>query len=228
MSTLLPDPNDWHRNVGSPGNPVSYLHEYAVGILWDRLSLGLGDRSPISGTVQGDVRVVMANGETSGNLLADGVEHVVLPDSLQPIGGYIPDLALMNADYQPVRVIEVAVTSYCSPEKVAALTNRGVEVIEVVVRNEQDLRLLCHAPFEGSKLIEDGNLKFSQTTRYKSIKGPDKEIDSLIATIVAASPHKRRELVQVLDELRSLGSLFPLSKKNPKAQLLQNADDNDA
>ena len=227
MSTLLPDPNDWHRNVGSPGNPVSYLHEYAVGLLWDRLSLALEDRSLISGKVHGDVRVVMANGETSGNLLADDVDKVVLPDSLQPIGGYIPDLALMNADYRPVRVIEVEVTSPCSSEKVQALEKRGVEVIEVQLRNEQELRWLCFAPESADKLYfrpemrEPGSLppQYGRTQRQA-----DKEIDSLISIIFRASPAKRRKLVQVLDQLGSLHSLFPLSRKNPKAQLFRDAN----
>ena len=127
---------EWDRNVGSPAFPVSFLHEYAVGLLWDALHNNDA------------VAVKKIDGSISGNL-KEGVDRVVIPDSMQPIGGCIPDLALLDKDLRPVRVIEVVVTSPPTSKKMAKLEqlqNRDVEVVQVPVRNEDELKALVPSP----------------------------------------------------------------------------------
>jgi hypothetical protein len=36
MEPLLPE-DEWTKNVGSESYPVSFRHEYAVGLIWDLL-----------------------------------------------------------------------------------------------------------------------------------------------------------------------------------------------
>ena len=36
MEPLLPE-DEWTKNVGSESYPVTFLHEYAVGLIWDLL-----------------------------------------------------------------------------------------------------------------------------------------------------------------------------------------------
>ena len=130
--------SEWSKNVGTQAFPVSFLHEYAVGLLWDLLH---GSEAVVVKTIHGSM---------SGNLL-EGVDRVVIPDSMQPIGGCIPDLGLLDKDLRPVRVIEVVVTSQPTPakmEKLEQLEKRGVEVVQVPVRNEEDLKALV--PSKGS------------------------------------------------------------------------------
>ena len=95
---------EWSRNVGTAAFPVSFLHEYAVGLLWDALQN------------ESEVFVKTIDGTKSGNL-KEGVDKVVIPDAMQPIGGCIPDLALLDKNLRPVCVIEVVVSSPPTPSK---------------------------------------------------------------------------------------------------------------
>ena len=111
---------------------MSFLQEYAVGLLWDKLH----GRDPV---------VVTTMEGTESSDLRQGVDRVVIPDSMQPIGGCIPDLALLDKDLRPVRIIEVIVTSPPTDEKtekLERLKERGVEVVLVPVRNEEELKTL--------------------------------------------------------------------------------------
>ena len=67
---------DWRRNVGTEAFPVSFLHEYAVALIYDRLIVGH------------DVQLPLIDGERSENVM-EGVGHVNFPDSLQAIGGQL-------------------------------------------------------------------------------------------------------------------------------------------
>ena len=69
MSQMLSG-QEWRRNVGTEAYPVSFLHEYAVALIYDQLILG------------SDVQLPLLNGERSGNVM-EGVGHVNFPDSLQ-------------------------------------------------------------------------------------------------------------------------------------------------
>ena len=89
---------EWSRNVGTDAFPVSFLHEYAVGLIWDMLHSG-----------EGLVQLPLLDGSLTSNLM-DGVDKVIIPDALQSIAGYIPDISLLQ-DSRPIRCIEIVVTN---------------------------------------------------------------------------------------------------------------------
>ena len=209
---------EWSANVGTPGFPVSFLHEYAVGLLWDRLQ------------GRDEVIVKTLDGCMSDNLL-NGVDRVVIPDSMQPIGGCIPDLALLDKELRPVRIIEVIVTSPPTSEKMEKLTSlkqRGVEVILVPVRNEEELKALIPSEVHGKaqrwayvwshKVLEQmGIINIPRQQMITSGQShADAKVKELIKALVECKPETRRQLVRVLQELDSLESRYPLSPKNPK------------
>ena len=227
MSNQMLPGTEWDRNVGSPAYPVSFLHEYAVGLLWDALH---GDDAVAVKTIDGSIY---------GNL-KEGVDRVVIPDSMQPIGGCIPDLALLDKDLRPVRVIEVVVTSPPTSEKMAKLEqlqNRGVEVVQVPVRNEDELKALIPSQNDGLKpkwayawnaTIFDQvgiiNIPRQQQIR-RTQQGADGKVQELIHALIGCQPETRRQLVKVLEELDSLESRYPLSPKNPNRIIQSNGDD---
>lgn len=192
---------EWSQNVGTHAFPVSFLHEYAVGLLWDALH------------TNHSVTVKTMDGSMSDNLM-HGVERVVIPDSMQPIGGCIPDLALLDKDLRPVRVIEVVVTSPPTEdkaEKLNLLEQRGVEVVLVPVRNEEELKALVPTPIDGQKITWSYGLR-----RRIRPGGPDSKIEELIDALIHCLPETRRKLVRMMEELDSLESCYPLSPNNPK------------
>ena len=215
--SLLPE-GEWNKNVGTPGFPVTFLHEYAVGLLWDRLENG------------GPVVVKQLDGSMSGDLI-EGGDRVVIPDSMQPIGGVIPDLAVLDKSLRPVRVIEVVVTSPPSEEKRAklkTLQERGVDVVLVPVRNEEELMGL--APSEADTLRPNWAYQWTpkildemriinrprQSQMRSQQRGFDKQIMQFMEALVGCEPDTRRQLVKVLQGLENLDSLYPLSPANPK------------
>ena len=218
MSNQMLSEDEWARNVGTAAFPVSFLHEYAVGLLWDVLQ------------TEDEVVVKTIDGNASGNL-REGVERVVIPDAMQPIGGCIPDLALLDRNLLPVRVVEVVVTSPPTPskkEKLDKLQERGVEVVIIPVRNEEELKGLAPSKFDGSKpdwayqwnhklLDQIGIINIPrQDGIIRGQRGADRQVEELIKTLVMCRPDVRRRLAKVLQEIDSLDSCYPLSPKNPK------------
>ena len=210
---MLPEA-EWSRNVGTPAFPVSFLHEYAVGLLWDRLH----DRDAVV--------VKTMDGEMSGDLKA-GVDRVVIPDSMQPIGGCIPDLALLDRDLRPVRVIEVVVTSPPTDEKLEKLRRleeRGVQVVLVPVRNEEELRGLVPVDKDSGRINWASGWDARRSGFQRNYDGT---VGALIEALIHCTPQVRQRLVRILDELGNLESLYPLSPDNPKGQDLRNGAGNE-
>lgn len=218
MSKQMLTEAEWSRNVGTPASPVSFIHEYAVGLLWDMLQ---GKDTVVIKTIDGTM---------SGNLI-QGVDRVVIPDSMQPIGGCIPDLALLDKDLRPVRVIEVVVSSPPTEEKLnklKRLEQRGIEVVQVPVRNEDELKALISSVPNGRKpkwAYEWSATVFAQMgiiniPRQQDIRreqsSADSKVKELITALIQCKPETRRQLVKVLEELDSLESCYPLSPTNPK------------
>lgn len=211
---MLPE-KDWYKNIGTGMHPVSLIHEYAVGLLWDALQSG--ER----------VVVKTMDGSMSSDL-AQGVETVVIPDDMQPIGGCVPDLALLDKDLRPLRVIEVVVTAPPTGEKrkkLETLQERGVEVVLVPVRTEEDLKALV-AP-EKAKPKWSHKLTHAQIdiqhrramTHNQSVA--NKQVQGLLKALVECSPEVRRQAVKVLQGMDSSESLYPLSPSNPKRDLIE-------
>ena len=206
-----------HRNVGTPMNPVSYLHQRTVALLYDELTRPEVDEPVVS------VRLT-PGGEWSHNL-REGVKSVKVPGEWDAVGGIIPDLILYGAEgSKPLRIIEVVTTNppdAAKQEKLGVLERRGVDVVIVTMKKESDLLDLCKRTTE---------LRFSSLTRKDRVRnayaadrigGMEQQVEQLIAAIVNCSPAMRRRLVQVLSELETLESLYPIRPGNPLKNLLE-------
>ena len=219
---------DTSKNIGTVGNPVSWLHQRAVAILYDALT-----HEQIKGPLDAkgwvdDVRAHLTpGGELSGNLRA-GVAKVVIPGEWDSVGGIEPDLICKGEEDTPVRIIEVIVTSpptAAKRSKLEALKRRGVDVVEIEVRTEKDLLNLCWVP---AKFAYLGDIRFDlgyvaerdKSLQYEKRKKPVLE---LIASIRDCPPKLRRQLAEVLLGLCSLDSAYPVAADNPLRELLQSA-----
>ena len=159
----------WNKVISAPhnityGGAASYLHEYAVAFLFDLLTKHLN-----SG--RGDVRVVMANGEVSGNLL-EGVIYIDIPDDLTAVGGSYPDIVLKDAGQKPLRVVEIERSHTTPGNKIAELEKRGVNVICIRVQEPDDLKVLCWQPLP--RFAPDLEVDFSRHKIHPSRIGSGK------------------------------------------------------
>ncbi len=218
MSKQMLSEAEWSRNVGSQAFPVSFLHEYAVGLLWDRLH---GSEPVIVTKMDGNV----------SDDLKEGADRVVIPDSMQPIGGCIPDLALLDKDLRPVRVVEVVVTSPPTGdkmEKLERLMQRGVDVVLIPVRNEEEIKSLVPISNDTRKpnwayswrpwvFDQMGIINYPRQSSIQTAqRTADSKITELISALIQCKPETRRQLSRVLEDLDSLEARYPLSPKNPK------------
>ena len=220
MTTTTSNGNDPHRNVGTQGYPVTWLHERAIALLYDELQEGLLTRA--------EVRVRLNNdGEFSDNLL-DGVASVKVPSDLTPIGGMQPDLALYDQSGEPVRTIEVVVTSPPDAGKVKRLKERGVDVVIVRVESADVLKNLCWVP---KSLIFSRNIRFDppeggsvfypRIDKREQQSRADHTVEELTKSLIRCSPKVRRDFLEVLKGIDSLESFCPVSPNNPKKDILQ-------
>lgn len=229
-----------NRNVGTEGYPVSALHEYAVGLIFDRLK-----RDPKEVTSgESDVRLTMVNGEMSVNLL-EGVERVTIPNTLSAIGGFVPDIALFNQDNDPIRVIEVVTTSEPTEKKREFFKAHDISIIEVPCRTASDLYGLVRQvepihPGEGRTTdgyivrpnewqpwayrrdIREGGVNYRPERNPAHIQhDADSRIVALLNDLAYSTPHIRREFLRVIrDELPTIESQLPLRRDNPKWGIL--------
>ena len=221
---LLSD-KDWRRNVGSEAFPVSFLHEYAVALIYDQLIFG------------SEVHLPLLDGDRSANVM-EGVGHVNCPDSLQAIGGYLPDIALYDSYFRVLRVIEVVVTKPVPNAKLKSLEKRGVEVLQVPVRNEDEIRAINPSAdvdkpqwwpkFQrDEKAFKDARQKLGmnwQRSRQQRIlsgqEDADRAINQLMGNLSRCSPEVRRQFVTWLEHIDSLESLYPIRQENPKREVL--------
>ena len=218
---------EWFQNVGSEGYPVSFLHEYAVGLIWDLLQSGAAP-----------IHLPLLDGTQSVNLM-EGVDKVIIPDALQSIAGFIPDISMLK-DSRPIRCIEVVVTNPVRDQKVAAIRNLGVELLQVPVRNETELRSLFAATPEPKRmwwakrhetnerkgetlyLADKRRIGFSWRGSPSSWqRQADKEILELMDNLYWCSPEVRRQFLACLHDMNSLESLYPIRPDNPKYESLQ-------
>ena len=84
---------DWAKNVGTNGNPVSYLHERAVALLYDELK------------TNDEVRVRLADGTLSHNI-REGMAELKVPGEWDQVGGVVPDLIMYGADKTSYRALD--------------------------------------------------------------------------------------------------------------------------
>ena len=180
------------------------IHERAVAMikqaLYGNYTAFGGLRPQRVGTVPVYVRHTPGVDNWSANL-ADGVASVKVPDpDWDTVGGIIPDLILYNSDGKPHRLIEVIDTSAPTNGKRAKLDQlqrRGVDVVEVTVHTEDDLKAM---------FWEEPPTQY----RYSDNKYRNQSVEDFIAAVLASSPATRRKLVDILNGLDTLESLYPV------------------
>lgn len=204
------------RNVGTPEHPVSWLHERTVAVLYDELT---HDRVfPPGGnnsfTYDKSLKVRLTPGSNLSHDLREGVTSVRIPDpEWDIIGGIIPDIALYGEDSpRPIRVIEVIVShppNAAKRQKIEKLKERGVDVVEIVVKSEEHLRNLLEVTWKP---------KFRKVVKTHRV---DDKVIELIENLQMCSPIIRRVFKQMLDELDTIDSLYPFSSANPLREKLE-------
>lgn len=208
------------QNVGTVNNPVSWLHQRTVALLYDELTRADG--------TDDEVRVRLTpDGEMSGNL-SKGVAKVKIPGEWDSVGGVVPDLILYADDDTPVRIIEVIVSSpptAAKRKKLDSLRRRGVDVVEIKVTAESDLVKLCWQP---RKLIYGWrtpgerfsvNIAANEHKRGQ-VRDLNKTVMELTRALQSCSPQVRRDFWHVLRNIGTLDSLYPVRRDNPLAESL--------
>lgn len=224
-----------NANVGSQNNPVSYLHQRAVGLLWDVLQTALIQH-------HAEVCVVLPDGKKSHDLM-EGVGLVKIPGEWDSVGGIVPDLICYGPppEGNPVRVIEVVVTnppSASKTRKLDSLRKRGVDVVIVTVKDAQDLcQLVYREPFpepnfnlydfrKGNPFAhKERNLGVSgraaQRRRDELMDKANDTVENFIKALEYCAPELRLKFIERCRNLDTLDSIWPLSKDNPLRKQLQ-------
>ena len=211
---MLRDPK---RNVGTASTPVSWLHERAVALLYDEIkpfaeryqrSYGRGSSEANHGE---EIRVQLSPDGTLSNDLLAGVAEIRIPGEWDNVGGIVPDLICYGKDGNPIRLIEVVVASPPNREKqtkLSRLKQRGLDVVLVEIKSEQDLLNMVHL---------DSQAEFRRPANYvyKRNLASDVKVQELLGALTSCSPRLRRELALVLAQLETLDSLHPLNQQNP-------------
>lgn len=216
----------WKINLGTPEQQVSYLHEYAVAMIWE--ALHSDGSSP--------VYLKTKTGELSSNL-KEGMARVDIPDALTHIGGMLPDLAIYNSDHRPIRVIQVDVTHDTDEDKVQRLLNLGVETCIAKIRTPRDLRSLiitereCQSSLRRFAADADAVNHAISNIPQKSAnlmrqRAADKTIEGIMQALALCSPRVRREFYDMLIASSRVYGRYPISDANPKAEMLASAEIN--
>ena len=207
------------------------IHERAVAMIEQALhGAYTGPKGGIEkevGTVPVYVRRNPGADDWSDNL-ADGVASVKVPDpDWDAVGGIIPDLILYNRDGKPHRLIEVIDTSAPTPGKRAKLEQlqrRGVDVVEVNVHTEDDLKAMFPEEPTGSYRRRRLRHFLNHGQEEMAYRG-DRQAETLVMDFIKAvrtcTPATRRKLVAVLQGLDTLESLYPV----PTAQAEQGKEE---
>ncbi len=207
------------RNVGTDLHPVSWLHQRAVALLYDELTRPDCDE---------EIRARLTpDGDLSHNL-REGVAKVKVPDEWDNVGGVVPDLILYGDGDKPIRIIEVIVTSPPDDRKrgkLDTLRSRGVDVVEITVKEESDLLNLCWVPrtprFTAVTSHDNLSVNIPQNQHDRNIRHQqDKMIRDLIRAIQTCSPKVRRDFWNVLKHLETLDALYPVRPTNPYREKL--------
>ena len=189
-------------NVGSQMHPLSALHEHTVEVLFDELSRRSSNLLYVR---------LSAEGELSGNL-KEGAAEVRKPGEWDQVGGVVPDLILYNIQGDPVRIIEVIVTNPPDSNKkakLARLRKRGMDIVEIEVKSQTDLRKLF------PMVQQTHNYTFEGVFRAGQLQGQihNGSLEDIISAIRLASPAERRELSELLMRLNTTESLVPVRPK---------------
>lgn len=214
----------WRMNLGTPEQKVSYLHEYAVAIIWE--ALHSDGSSP--------VYLRTKTGKLSGNLKA-GMARVDIPDALTHVGGMVPDIAIYNWEHRPIRVIQVDLTHDTNKDKIQRLFKLGVETCVAKIRTHRDLNSLiitereCQSSLKRFSPDADAVNQAVPNIRQRSTnlimqRAADKTIEGITQALASCSPRVRREFHDMLIGSGRAYGRYPISEGNPKYQILADAE----
>lgn len=218
----------WQTNVGTHEHPVSYLHEYAVAMIWEAIH------------TSDAVYICDEGGGLSCNL-KDGMARVDIPDATTAVAGFIPDLAIYDENHRPIRVIEVEYTNKPNDDKIARLSNLGIDVVVARVHNHASLFNLIKTDGELNQekrtyrshanlaiAISGGRLNANGQRVRRMVSNANETVRGLMDALAWCSPELRREFARMMfgqDELRGIHALYPISSVNPKFEMLREAQD---
>ncbi len=205
-----------------------FIHERAVKMIYEALHGAYGEfkpepripyeGNPRKGTRRPGMSPVFArcfslDGQEYFQDLGEGIERVKIPDEWDSVGGIVPDLILYGFDDKPYRIIEVVNTSSptkAKKEKLETLMRRGVDVVVIEVRTEEDLaHLFTWGDGDAPVVFAKGRDRNGRPLR-EGIGGNGLSIMRLASMIAGATPEERRALAKVLRSLEQLDSLYPV------------------
>ena len=109
-------------------------------------------------------------------------------------------------------------------QKLDNLKKRGVDVVEVTVRTEKDLRHLCWVPVKPVWAVNTRTRMNDPIPPALINKEADNRIVKLIRDLTQCSPALRRQFLDVCSQLHSLDSLSPIRSDNPLKDELAKSD----
>lgn len=192
---------------------TEWLHDMGVATLYDHLTLRRSPAASINALVGSgeldhrQVRVRLTpEGDLSENLL-EGVKLVHIPGDWDSVGGVVPDLMLLDGGGAPVRIVDVVESPARGDrrQKLDRLIERGVDVVEVVLRSERDLLDMCWIPWRPSFSSDRSAAQGSYNGRLLDF----------MHTLVYSSPEMRRHFVELLESISSTESINPIHPENP-------------
>ena len=203
-----------NRNVGTPGAPVTFLHQRAVALLYDELTRPAIDEPEVKARLT-------PGGDWSHDLRA-GVKSVKIPGEWDQVGGIVPDLILYGEDTsKPLRIIEVVVSNppdKLKQEKLDTIARRDVDVVVVKVEKGEDLMGLCRVT-QNYRFTSLSSLDYPHHANGQYLRrqhdAKDQMVKDLIIAIASCSPPLRRDLRNLLNQLDTLDSLYPIRPTNP-------------
>ena len=215
------------NNVGTANYPVSWLHQRAVALLYDEISVALANSKY-------EVRARLEPGGELSHDLSAKVMKVKVPGEWDSVGGVVPDLILYGYEDQPIRIVEIIVTAppkMDKRKKLDQLVRRGIDVVEIKLKSADDLLTLCWTPsvpkFSGLNIYDRFSINIPKNQALSQIKiDSNRRVEEFGEAIMNCSPEVRRKFVEVLDNVSSLESLFPVRPDNPlKSQLAVGCSD---
>ena len=201
----------WSKRVDGIGSE-SYLHDYAVAVIYDMLQLP--SNSPMY--------LLQHNGNWSSDVFEGMGVASMNPDIA--IAGRVPDIVIYDSAHNPIRVIEVCVntiSSMLSIEQVERYKAIGLQIVEVRVKRPSDLRSIFK--FSSVYHIENSSIKaqcdFSEWGQRRQ-DDIDDSARQLIQTITDCSPRFRRAILKVIKEMYLIENQYPVMMNNPKWEIL--------
>lgn len=158
--------------------------------------------------------------------LAEGVTRIELAEDdplMWVAGGLNPDIRCFGDDGRLVRIIEVNHSSEPDKdrrEKWEQLKKRGVDVVEIKIRDLDSLRYMFWRP-ASVEFFPSIKVKGATARSFRDNQGSyDFEVEKLTRALMLCSPKVRRNLLRVLNDLKTVDSLYPLTFDNPLAEKL--------